>query len=141
MLDANTALGRFALVARPPRAPFSPRHRRMEPLLRPISAICDNQSRSSGLRTQLQPVFGPPPTHRRLPAIGRVTGKIGACGRSAQPVIPPAGENVRVDLGRFAWLATVLACLIAVLILLLQGYYGYALVTFAVAVSAALNLG
>jgi hypothetical protein len=35
---------------------------------------------------------------------------------------------------------TVLACLVAVLVLLLQGYYGYALVTFAVAVSAAFNL-
>lgn len=35
---------------------------------------------------------------------------------------------------------TVLACLVAVLILLVQGYYGYALVTFAVAVSAAFNL-
>jgi hypothetical protein len=46
-----------------------------------------------------------------------------------------------VDLGRIAWLATVLACLVAVLILLLNGYYGYAGVTFAVAVSAAINLG
>jgi hypothetical protein len=45
-----------------------------------------------------------------------------------------------VDLGRIAWVATVLACLIAVLILLLQGYYGYAGVTFAVAVSAGINL-
>ena len=32
------------------------------------------------------------------------------------------------------------ACVVAVVILLLQGYYGYALVTLAVAVSAALNL-
>jgi hypothetical protein len=45
-----------------------------------------------------------------------------------------------VDLGRIAWLATVLACLVAVFILLLNGYYGYAGVTFAVAVSAAINL-
>jgi hypothetical protein len=45
-----------------------------------------------------------------------------------------------VDLGRIGWLATVLACLIAVLILVLQGYYGYAAVTLAVAVSAAINL-
>jgi hypothetical protein len=37
-----------------------------------------------------------------------------------------------VDLARIGWLATVLACLVAVLILLLQGYYGYAGVTFAV---------
>jgi hypothetical protein len=45
-----------------------------------------------------------------------------------------------VDLARIAWLATVLACLIAVVILLLESYYGYAGVTFAVAASAAINL-
>jgi hypothetical protein len=45
-----------------------------------------------------------------------------------------------VDLGRIAWLVTVAACLVAVLILLLKGYYGYAGVTLAVAVSAAINL-
>jgi hypothetical protein len=45
-----------------------------------------------------------------------------------------------VDLARFGWLATVLACLLAVVVLLLQGYYGYAGVTFAVALSAAINL-
>jgi hypothetical protein len=45
-----------------------------------------------------------------------------------------------VSLDRVGWLATALACLVAVLILVLQGYYGYAGVTFAVAVSAAINL-
>ncbi|HLH64137.1 MAG TPA: hypothetical protein VKV27_00395 [Solirubrobacteraceae bacterium] len=45
-----------------------------------------------------------------------------------------------MDLGRLAWLATVLACLVAVLVLVLEGYYGYAGVTFAVALSAAINL-
>ncbi len=60
--------------------------------------------------------------------------------RVAGTAIPPGDENVRVDLGRIAWVATVLACLIAVVILLLQGYYGYASVTFAVAVSAGINL-
>jgi hypothetical protein len=49
-------------------------------------------------------------------------------------------ENTSVDLARLGWLATVLACLIAVVILLLNGYDGYAAVTFAVAVSAAINL-
>jgi hypothetical protein len=34
----------------------------------------------------------------------------------------------------------VLACLIAVVILLLQRYFGYAAVTFAVAASAAINV-
>jgi hypothetical protein len=38
-------------------------------------------------------------------------------------------------------LVTVAACLTAALVLLLQGYYGYAGVTLAVAISAAINLG
>lgn len=45
-----------------------------------------------------------------------------------------------MDLARIAWLVTVLACTVAVLILLLEGYYGYAGVTLAVAISAAINL-
>jgi hypothetical protein len=45
-----------------------------------------------------------------------------------------------VNLARIGWLTTVLACLIAVLILAIQGYYGYAGVTLAVAISAAINL-
>jgi membrane protein YdbS with pleckstrin-like domain len=52
----------------------------------------------------------------------------------------PAENNKPVDLARIAWLTTVLACLIAVVILLLQGYYGYASVTLAVAAAAAINL-
>jgi hypothetical protein len=50
------------------------------------------------------------------------------------------GDNSRVDLARLAWLVTVIALLVAVLILALQGYAGYAAVTGAVAVSAAINL-
>jgi hypothetical protein len=45
-----------------------------------------------------------------------------------------------VDLARLGWLVIVLVCLVAVVILLLEGYFGYAGVTFAVAVSAAINL-
>lgn len=45
-----------------------------------------------------------------------------------------------MDLARIAWLLTVIACLIAVVILALNNYYGYAGVTLAVAVSAAINL-
>jgi hypothetical protein len=45
-----------------------------------------------------------------------------------------------MTLGRISWLITVLACLIAVLILVIDGYFGYAGVTLAVAVSAATNL-
>jgi hypothetical protein len=56
------------------------------------------------------------------------------------PAIPGYRENRHVNLARIGWLATVLACLIAVLILALQGYYGYAGVTLAVAISAAINL-
>ena len=45
-----------------------------------------------------------------------------------------------MDLTRIAWLATVLVLLVAVLVLILQGYLGYAGVTLAVAVCAAINL-
>ena len=45
-----------------------------------------------------------------------------------------------MDLPRFVWVATVLVLLVAVLVLILQGYLGYAGVTFAVAVCAAVNL-
>jgi hypothetical protein len=49
-------------------------------------------------------------------------------------------DNKAVDLGRIAWLVTVSVLLITVLVLLLQGYIGYAGVTFAVALAAAINL-
>lgn len=45
-----------------------------------------------------------------------------------------------MDLARVAWLVTVFVCLIAVAILVFQGYFGYAAVTFAVAMAAAINL-
>ncbi len=45
-----------------------------------------------------------------------------------------------MDLARIAWLATVFVCLITVLVLVLNAYYGYAGVTFAVAAAAAINV-
>jgi hypothetical protein len=56
------------------------------------------------------------------------------------PIVGDDEQNAVVNLGRLAWLGTVGACLIAVLILVLEGYYGYAGVTFAVAVAAFINL-
>ncbi len=63
------------------------------------------------------------------------------------PAVLAASDNTPVDadestvsLGRAAWLVTVVACLVAVLILILNGYYGYAGVTLAVAISAGINL-
>jgi hypothetical protein len=58
----------------------------------------------------------------------------------SEPAVGEADENMAVDLGRLAWSGTVAVCLIVVLILGLQGYYGYAAVTLAVALSAAINL-
>ena len=51
-----------------------------------------------------------------------------------------SSHNTHVDLARISWLTTVLACLLAAVILVLQGYYGYGGVTLAVALSAAINL-
>jgi hypothetical protein len=50
------------------------------------------------------------------------------------------GQNVGVDLARVAWSVTVFGCLIAIVVLVLEGYLGYAGVTLAVAISAAVNL-
>jgi hypothetical protein len=45
-----------------------------------------------------------------------------------------------MQLGRLAWLATTAACLVAAVVVLVDGYRGYAAVAFAVAISAAINL-
>jgi hypothetical protein len=49
-------------------------------------------------------------------------------------------DTCLVPLSRIAWLATVGACLIAALVLLLSGYDGYAGVAVALALAAAINL-
>jgi hypothetical protein len=45
-----------------------------------------------------------------------------------------------VPLSRIAWLVTVAFCVLAALILLLSGYYGYAGVGVAVALAALINV-
>jgi hypothetical protein len=45
-----------------------------------------------------------------------------------------------VPLSRIAWVVTVVACLLASLILLLSGYLGYAGVVLAVALAALINV-
>jgi hypothetical protein len=45
-----------------------------------------------------------------------------------------------VPLGKLAWLTTVIACLIAAVLLLALGYVGYGATVFVVALSAAINL-
>ncbi len=49
-------------------------------------------------------------------------------------------DNRRMALARVSWLITVGVLLVTVLILVIQGYVGYAGVTFAVAVAAGINL-
>jgi hypothetical protein len=63
---------------------------------------------------------------------------LAAC--TATPIVCAARQNTCVDLARVAWIGTVLACLVTVAILLVDGYDGYAEVTFAVALSAGINL-
>jgi len=45
-----------------------------------------------------------------------------------------------VNLPRASWIAVVIACLIAVLLLAVNGYTGYAITVLAVGVAAAVNL-
>ncbi len=47
---------------------------------------------------------------------------------------------MHVDLSRLAWLTTVGVCFVAALILLVDGYVGYAGTLVAVGLSAAINL-
>jgi hypothetical protein len=56
------------------------------------------------------------------------------------PATEAPDESPAFDIARVAWLATVLALLVAVTILVLNGYIGYAGVTLAVALAAAINL-
>jgi hypothetical protein len=45
-----------------------------------------------------------------------------------------------VPLSRISWLVTVAVCVVAALLLLVNGYYGYTGVLLAVAAAAAVNL-
>jgi hypothetical protein len=49
-------------------------------------------------------------------------------------------QNTGVPLSRISWLITVGACLIAALLLVLNGYYGYSGVLLAVGAAAAVNV-
>ncbi len=60
---------------------------------------------------------------------------------STSPTISArVGDTPAVPLSRIAWLVTVAASLIVALLLLVSDYNGYALVAFAVGLSAAINL-
>jgi len=52
----------------------------------------------------------------------------------------PACHSGAVQLGRIAWIITTLACVVATVIVLIRGDRGYAVVAFAVAVSAGINV-
>jgi hypothetical protein len=74
-------------------------------------------------------------------AFGLLRGCFAGRSRGAPPALVQSyGQNRPMDLARMSWLVTVGACLIAVLVLVIQGYIGYAGVTLAVAICAAVNL-
>lgn len=50
------------------------------------------------------------------------------------------GQNSGVPLSRISWIVTVVICLVASLLLLLNGYQGYSGVLLAVGAAAAVNL-
>jgi hypothetical protein len=84
---------------------------------------------------------------------GRVQDRAGAhVGRQLAQVFEAVrgGERARhldrlraygaVPLSRIAWLVTVATCFVAVILLVVADYFGYAAVTGAVGLSAAINL-
>lgn len=50
------------------------------------------------------------------------------------------GQNSGVSLSQISWLVTVIACLVAAVLLLVNGYVGYFGVLLAVGAAAAVNL-
>ena len=52
----------------------------------------------------------------------------------------PGTDNDGVPLSRISWWVTVVVCLVAALLLLLNGYQGYSGVLLAVGAAAAVNL-
>ncbi len=50
------------------------------------------------------------------------------------------GHNESVPLSRISWVVTVAICLLAAILLLLNGYFGYSGVLLAVGAAAAVNL-
>jgi membrane-bound ClpP family serine protease len=50
------------------------------------------------------------------------------------------GQNSVVSLSRISWIVTVAVCLLAALLLLLEGYSGYSGVLLGVGAAAAVNL-
>ncbi len=50
------------------------------------------------------------------------------------------GQNSGVPLSRISWIVTVAICLVAAVLLLLNGYQGYSAVLLAVGAAAAVNL-
>ena len=128
IFDANKAFGQAALRCLPqPRAQFLPHCAAERRILDPgLAQFASFHSTVSGRTGTISPV-----TTAEIPA--RDAGERAAPGHRE-------GQNRRVDLARIGWLVTVLICLVAVLILTIQGYLGYAGVTLAVAIAAAINL-
>lgn len=58
-------------------------------------------------------------------------------------LVPEAREHEdgQARLARLAWSITAAVCLLTAAIVGLEGYFGYAIVTLAVAIAAAINLG
>ncbi len=67
-------------------------------------------------------------------------GSAGAPAGGTEAGRSDEAERKSFDIARVAWLVTVLSLLLAVAILMLNGYAGYAGVTLAVALAAAINL-
>jgi len=52
----------------------------------------------------------------------------------------PHGQNIGAPLSRITWLVTVAICVLAALLLLVNGYVGYSGVLLAVGAAAAVNV-
>jgi hypothetical protein len=75
------------------------------------------------------------------PEVGNPVPEVGSLVPEVGNLMPEVEQTAEpIDLGRLAWSVTTIGFAIGALVLLMQGYYGYASVTFAVAVAAGINL-
>ena len=76
----------------------------------------------------------------RSPARPSVIGEPGGRFARRAPVVESIRHDVVVSLGRIAWITTVAVFVIAAICLFFSDYTGYAVLSLAVAASAAINL-
>ena len=98
------------------------------------------RARASSCTSSLAPASDPAASSRTAARTSVDSSESRSAARSGVSVSAISRQNRHVPLARISWLVTVGICLVAALLLLLNGYFGYAGVLLAVGAAAAVNL-